>query len=443
MPTHDYNKIYREWWHRTLEGRQDICWPGKIKYFALSSGTSEAASKYIPITSDLMRGNRIIMLKQLFTLRTYHDIPVRSIGKGWLFLGGSTDLQKGPGYYAGDLSGITAKKAPFWFSPFYKPGRKISRTRDWNHKIDAIVEEAPNWDISFVVGVPAWIQMCMEKVIERYNLKTIHDIWPNLAFFVHGGVSFEPYKKGFERLIGKPLTYIETYLASEGFIAYQDRQFAKGLKLALNQHIFFEFALFNERNFDLDGNLKEDAELLLIDEVEEGKDYAILLSTMAGAWRYLIGDTIRFVDKTKNEILITGRTKHFLSLVGEHLSVDNMNKAIQLTSSELNICIPEFTVAGVPHGLFFAHKWWVACNDAIDPETLRNKIDNYLVQLNDDYAVERKSALKDIYLEILPESKFLEFMKLKGKIGAQHKFPRVMKGKMYEDWIRFLETGNI
>jgi len=312
VPTHDYNKIYREWWHRTLEGRQDICWPGKIKYFALSSGTSEAASKYIPITSDLMRGNRIIMLKQLFTLRTYHDIPVRSIGKGWLFLGGSTDLQKGPGYYAGDLSGITAKKAPFWFSPFYKPGRKISRTRDWNHKIDAIVEEAPNWDISFVVGVPAWIQMCMEKVIERYNLKTIHDIWPNLAFFVHGGVSFEPYKKGFERLIGKPLTYIETYLASEGFIAYQDRQFAKGLKLALNQHIFFEFALFNERNFDLDGNLKEDAELLLIDEVEEGKDYAILLSTMAGAWRYLIGDTIRFVDKTKNEILITGRTRSLL-----------------------------------------------------------------------------------------------------------------------------------
>src|SRR5690606_7549475 len=171
------------------------------------------------------------------------------------------------------------------------PGRKIARTRDWNHKIDRIVEEAPNWDIGFIVGVPAWIQMCMEKVIEKYKLQTIHDIWPNLAFFVHGGVSFEPYKKGFERLIGKPLTYIETYLASEGFIAYQDRQFAKGLKLALNQHIFFEFALFNERNFDLDGNLKEDAELLLIDEVEEGKDYAILLSTMAGAWRYLIGDT--------------------------------------------------------------------------------------------------------------------------------------------------------
>ena len=155
VPTYDYNKIYGEWWHKTLEGKRDICWPGKIKYFALSSGTSEAASKYIPITNDLMRGNRIVMIKQLLSLRTYHDIPVKSIGKGWLMLGGSTDLQKGPGYYAGDLSGITAKKVPFWFSPFYKPGKKIARTKDWNSKIEAIVEEAPNWDIGFVVGVPA------------------------------------------------------------------------------------------------------------------------------------------------------------------------------------------------------------------------------------------------------------------------------------------------
>ncbi len=439
VPTFDYNKIYKDWWHRTLEGRPDVCWPGKIKYFALSSGTSEASSKYIPITSDLMRGNRNIMIRQLISLRTYHDIPVRSIGKGWLMLGGSTDLEKGPGYYSGDLSGITAKKAPFWFSPFYKPGKKIARTKDWNNKIDAIVEEAPNWDISFIVGVPAWIQMCMEKIIKKYNLKTIHDIWPNLAFFVHGGVSFEPYRKGFEKLVSKPLTYIETYLASEGFIAYQDRQFAKGMRLALNEHIFFEFVPFNDRNFDIDGNLRPDAETLMISDIEEGVDYAILLSTSAGAWRYLIGDTVRLVDKKRSEIIITGRTKHFLSLVGEHLSVDNMNKAVHLAASELNICIPEFTVAGVPHGLFFAHKWWVACDDKIDADLLRRKIDEYLLQLNDDYAVERKSALKEIYLDILPESQFMEFMRQKGKVGGQHKFPRVMKGKMYEEWIRFLD----
>jgi hypothetical protein len=364
------------------------------------------------------------------------------MGKGWLFIGGSSDLQKGPGYYAGDLSGITAKKMPFWFTPFYKPGKKITRTRDWNKKIEAIVQQAPNWDIGFIVGVPAWIQMCMEKVIERYKLKTIHDIWPNLAFFVHGGVSFEPYKKGFEKLTEKPLTYIETYLASEGFIAYQDRQYAKGMKLALSEHIFFEFVPFNEKNFDANGNIVENPEALIIDQVEEGKDYAILLSTTAGTWRYLIGDTVRFVDKSRSEIIITGRTKHFLSLVGEHLSVDNMNKAVQLASEELNICIPEFTVAGVPHGLFFAHQWWLACDDPADAELLRHKIDTKLRELNDDYSVERNSALKDVYVKILPESTFMEFMRVKGKLGGQHKFPRVMKGKMYEDWIRFLETGS-
>ncbi len=443
VPTYDYNKIYNQWWHKTLEGKPDICWPGRIKYFALSSGTSEAASKYIPITNDLMRGNKMVMVKQLLSLRTYHQLPFKSIGKGWLMLGGSTDLQKGPGYYSGDLSGITAKKVPFWFSPFYKPGKKIARTKDWNTKIEAIVEEAPNWDIGFVVGVPAWIQMCMEKIIERYKLKTIHDIWPNLAFFVHGGVSFEPYKKGFEKLVNRPLINIETYLASEGFIAYQDRQNAGGMKLALHQHIFFEFVPFNDKNFDSEGNLLPEAEVLTIDQVEENKNYAILLSTSAGAWRYAIGDTIKFVDLSRSEIVITGRTKHFLSLVGEHLSVDNMNKAIQLVAEELNICIPEYTVAGVPHGLFFAHKWWIACDDHADKDLIRKKIDEKLCMLNDDYAVERKSALKDVYLDMLPESTFMQFMHAKGKIGGQHKFPRVMKGAMLQDWQRFLETGSV
>jgi hypothetical protein len=229
VPHHDYNIIYNQWWKQTLEGNTDICWPGKINYYALSSGTSEAASKYIPVTKELMRGNKIIMIKQLLSLRSYENIPWKSVGKGYLMLGGSTELQEGPGYFAGDLSGITAKKAPLWFSPFYKPGKKIARKKDWNEKLEAIVEQAPNWDIGFVVGVPAWIQMCMEMVIKRYNLNHIHEIWPNLAFFCHGGVAFEPYKKGFEKLLGKPLTYIETYLASEGFIAYQDRQYPDGM----------------------------------------------------------------------------------------------------------------------------------------------------------------------------------------------------------------------
>ena len=441
VPTFNYNKIHQEWWHKTLEGIPDICWPGKIRYYALSSGTSEAASKYIPVTNDLLSGNKLVMIRQLFSLRNYENIPYSSIGKGWLTLGGSTDLQKeGPGYYAGDLSGITQKKAPFWFQPFYKPGKKIAKQKDWNKKLEEIVDKAPDWDIGFIVGVPAWIQMCMEMVIQRYKLNHIHEMWPNLAFFVHGGVSFEPYKIGFEKLLGKPITYIETYLASEGFIAYQDRQFAKGMKLVTSEHIFMEFVPFDDTNFNADGEMIDNPEALMIHEVEEGKDYALLISTSACTWRYLIGDTIRFVDKDRCEIVITGRTKHFLSLVGEHLSVDNMNKAIQLASEKMNISIPEFTVAGVPYESFFAHHWYVACDDTVDKKQLLQLIDGALKELNDDYAVERKSALKEVFLDVLSEHQFMEFMRSKGKVGGQHKFPRVLKGKMLEDWQAFLKN---
>jgi len=443
VPVFDYNIIHEAWWHKALEGITDVCWPGKIKYFALSSGTSGAASKYIPVTKDLMKGNRLVMIRQLLSLLNYDNIPLKTIGKGFLMIGGSTDLQKGPGYFAGDLSGITAKKAPFWFSPFYRPGKKIARTTDWNTKLEAIVEEAPNWDIGFVVGVPAWIQLCMEMIIKRYNLNNIHEIWPNLTIFCHGGVAFEPYKKGFEKMLGKPLTYIETYLASEGFIAYQDREHPDGMKLVLNQHIFLEFVPFNEDNFDADGNINKNPRAFLIDEVEEDKDYAILMSTSAGAWRYLIGDTIRFVNKEKSEIIITGRTKHFLSLVGEHLSVDNMNRAIQLANEKLNISVMEFTVAGIPIEGLFGHHWYVGTDEPVDKNILKKTLDEALIELNDDYAVERKSALKELIVDVLPEKTFLEFMDKQGKMGGQHKFPRVLKGTKLDEWKTFLQERNL
>jgi hypothetical protein len=443
VPVFDYNSIHESWWHKALEGSADVCWPGKIKYFALSSGTSGAASKYIPVTNDLMKGNRLVMIRQLLSLRSYNNIPLKTIGKGFLMIGGSTDLQKGPGYFAGDLSGITAKKAPFWFSPFYRPGKKIARTSDWNRKLEAIVTEAPNWDIGFVVGVPAWIQLCMEMIIKRYNLRNIHEIWPNLTIFCHGGVAFEPYKKGFEKMLGKPLTYIETYLASEGFIAYQDRENPDGMKLVLNQHIFLEFVPFNEDNFDAEGNISKNPRAFLIDEVEEDKDYAILMSTSAGAWRYLIGDTIRFVNKEKSEIIITGRTKHFLSLVGEHLSVDNMNRAIQMANEKLNISVMEFTVTGIPIEGFFGHHWYIGTDETVDKNILKKTLDEALMALNDDYAVERKSALKELIVDVLPEKTFLEFMDKQGKMGGQHKFPRVLKGAKLDEWKMFLQERNL
>ena len=439
---HDYNKIYEEWWKKTLDGVADVAWPGKIKYYALSSGTSDAASKYIPVTKELLRSNTVNYVRQILSLIRYDEANKKAMTKGFLFLGGATDLQKGKaGWYAGDLSGILARKRPFWFQTFYKPGGRIAAMSDWNQKLNEIVEHAKEWDIGHIVGVPAWCQMCMEMVIERYKVKNIHEIWPNFSFFVHGGVSFEPYKKSFEKLLGKPIVYIENYLSSEGFIGYKTRENAKGMELILNNNIFFEFVPFNHKNFDADGNIVEKPEAKMIHEVEEGKEYALLMSTNAGAWRYILGDTIKFVDLAKNELVITGRTKHFLSLTGEHLSVENMNKAIGLVSDEFNVSIPEFTVAGIPHGTFFAHRWYIATDDKVDIEKIRKRIDENLRMLNDDYATERDSALKEVFVEVLSEDQFMKFMELKGKIGSQHKFPRVMKGKMLEEWEKYLKEG--
>lgn len=437
IPVFDYNKLYSSWWHKTLEGNEDICWPGKITYFALSSGTSESSSKRIPITRDLLRQNTRTSVKQILTLSQY-DLPVDFFEKGILMLGGSTDLVNHGHYFEGDLSGISQAKIPTWFHPFYKPGKDIARERDWNHKIDRVVEKAKDWDIGVIVGVPAWIQLTLERVISHYNLRHIHEIWPNLQVYTHGGVSFEPYKKGFEKLLGRPIHYLETYLASEGFIAYQSRRENKGMELVLDKGIFLEFIPFNSHNFDEDGNVIDQPETRWIDEVKEGEEYALLLSTCAGTWRYLIGDTVKFTDIANQEIVITGRTKHFLSLCGEHLSVDNMNMAVRMTCERLNAPIKEFTVAGVLDGARFAHKWFIGCDNFVDPKLLSEELDKALCAINDDYAVERLHALKKIYLEVLPSSWFYEWLELNGRIGSQTKFPRVLKGERLGLWEQFL-----
>ncbi|MCS6981104.1 MAG: GH3 auxin-responsive promoter family protein [Flavobacteriales bacterium] len=439
VPIFDYNEIYNRWWHRTLEGEEDICWPGRIRYFALSSGTSESASKRIPITRDLLRSNTRTSIRQLLTLADY-NLPEELFTKGILMLGGSTDLVNKGHYYEGDLSGISQAKMPGWFHPYYKPGRLIAKERDWNKKIEQVVLKAKDWDIGFIVGVPAWIQITLEKIIAHYNLRHIHELWPHLSVYVHGGVSFEPYRKSFEKLLGRPLEYIETYLASEGFIAYQSRRLAKGMTLVLDNGIFLEFIPFNSRNFDDEGQLKSGAESLWINDVKEGEEYALLLSTNAGAWRYLIGDTIRFVDLERCEIVITGRTKHFLSLCGEHLSVDNMNAAIRLIDEEFHLNIREFTVAGISEGSLFAHKWYIGAEKRADVERVRQALDTHLCRLNDDYAVERQHALRNVYVELLPPHVFYSWMEKQGKIGSQNKFPRVLKGQRLEDWEQFVQA---
>lgn len=439
VPLFTYQKIYQEWWQRAREGQADMAWKGNVKYFALSSGTSEASSKYIPVTKDMIRAIQRTSIRQILSLPNFKEVPSLVYGKGMLMLGGSTHLNYKGSFFEGDLSGITASQLPFWFQHFYKPGRKIAKNIDWDAKLDEITLKAPKWDIGFVVGVPAWVQIMMERIIEYHKLKNIHEIWPNLHVYTHGGVSFEPYKKSFEKLLAFPITYIETYLASEGFVAFQSHP-DRDMRLVLNNGIFLEFVPFNQLNFGADGEINPNAQTYMIDEIEEGVDYAILLTTCAGAWRYLIGDTIKLTNKERSEILITGRTKHFLSLCGEHLSVDNMNKAIELLSQELNIEVKEFTVAGIPHGTLFAHKWYIGTNNEVDNSVLTEKLDNKLKELNDDYRVERAAALKEVIVQTLPTDVFYEWMKSQGKVGGQNKFPRVLKKELHENWQNFINN---
>jgi hypothetical protein len=444
VPVHVYNDMYDQWWYRCQKGEENVTWPGKVKYFALSSGTSESASKHIPVTQDMIKSIKKVGFKQLYTMTDF-DVPRKAFQKGILMLGGTTSLFEKGEYYEGDMSGISAKNMPRWISNFfYKPGQKISKRPNWEDRIKLIVRKAPQWDVGTVCGVPAWVQIVFEQVIAYHKVKNIHEIWPNLEVYVHGGVSFEPYKESFKRLLGRDITYIETYMASEGSFGFKARPGAEGIKLVLNAGIFFEFVPFTPDNFDEDGMPYKKVAAYTVDEVKENVEYAVMLSTCAGAWRYIIGDVVRFTNVPEHEIVIVGRTKQFLSLCGEHMSIDNMNKAIDTASRKLGITIREFTVAGFKYENLFAHRWYIGCDDGCaDAKEIKRVIDETLCQINDDYAVERTSALKEVFVEVLPNHVFYDYMKSMGKAGAMNKFPRVLKGDALAKWEDYLSKNKI
>ncbi len=441
VPIHDYDSMFDKWWNKTLEGKEDVAWPGVINKFALSSGTSGSPSKYLPVSRSLLRKIRRASLRQIQNLNNF-DFPKEFFDTSILGVGGSTSLTKIDKRKEGDLSGIINANLPGFMNVVYKPEKEITDITDWDLKIEKMVEQAPNWNIGIIAGIPSWIQILLEKIIERYNLNSIHDIWPEFRVLVHGGVAFGPYKENFEKLLSKKIEYMETYLASEGFMAISYGQ-ETPLKLMLNNGIFFEFIPFNDDNFNQDGELVSYPEIITVDKVKENTNYAIVLSTCSGSWRYILGDTIQFIDKENCEIIITGRTKHYLTICGEHLSVDNMNKALELTCSEMEIKIPEFTVTAFAYENLFAHKWYVGSDDTFDKEKFKQILDTHLCKLNDDYATERTSALKEVFIEHIPTNKFYGFLDYIGKKGAQIKFPRVIKGELHKKWENFLNLGDV
>lgn len=439
VPIWSYEDFYEKWLKETISGAKDHTWKGKIKYFALSSGTTGSPSKRIPVTLEMIRSFQRTSMRQLSIL---HELQLSEnfYSASVLTVGGSTKLIKKSKHIEGDLSGILKKHTSLIVTPFTKPGSRITAIKDWNEKLKMIIDKAPKWNIGIIAGIPSWCILLLERIVEHYNLKNIHEIWPNLEVYVHGGVFMEPYVERLNNICGKRINLLDTYLASEGYFAYQTSLHTKGMKLLLNNGIFFEFVPFNSTYFDENGELINQYEAFTISQVKEGVDYALLISTNAGLWRYLIGDLVRFTNVETYEVKITGRIKQFLSLCGEHLSLDNINQALLSVSNEMKVGISEYTIFADSENS--QHQWYIGSQNSCDEKLFAQLMDEKLSALNDDYAYVRKYNLQSPRFIFLPAQKFYDFLESLGKIGAQNKMPRVLNKSQSEKWIRFINEAS-
>jgi hypothetical protein len=440
VPLHNYQNINERWW-KQQQINENIAWPGKPNYFALSSGTTGKKSKRIPVTEDMLASFRAVGVSQAISLANF-DLPNELFEKEVLLLSSSADLDEHQhGHLEGEISGINSSNLPPWFGGFYRPGKEIAAINDWDVRVEKIAEEAINWDIGAIAGIPSWVCMMLQTIIDKHQLKTIHDIWPNLSIYLSGGVAFEPYRQTFAELTERPLVFMDTYLASEGFFAYTARPGNMNMKLAIEHDIFYEFIPFDEKGFDEMGNLLEEPQVLSIDEVEEHKDYALIISSPAGAWRYMIGDTIQFTDLEAMEMRISGRTKYFLNVVGSQLSEDKMNTAIESSEKSLDLNILEYTVAALKdeNGDFY-HQWIVGIKEPGSDETLTKTLDEALKDLNKNYKVARNKALKGISVKQLDPDLIYNWLETKKKKGGQIKLPKIMKPEMMEDLLDYAKT---
>ncbi len=440
VPYFDYNKINGEWWYRFQEGAENVTWPGHPKYFALSSGTTGKESKRIPVTDEMIEAIKQAGINQVFSL-THFDFEADFFEKEIMMLGSSTDLQENNNHLEGEISGITASKIPFWFRSYYKPGEDIAKIDDWDERVQRIAENARNWDIGAISGIPSWIELMLEKVIAHHNLNNIHEIWPNLQVYTSGGIAFGPYEKSFKALLGRPVTVIDTYLASEGFIAFQARPETNSMQLVIDNGIYFEFVPFKPEYIEEDGSLIKEAPSLTLKDVQLNQDYVLIISTVSGAWRYEIGDTIEFTDIERAEIKITGRTKFFLNTVGSQLSVNKMDDAMKQLEEEFSTKIPEYTICAKRcEDDEFYHCWYIGNEDQLNPEAISESLDGFLKEANKNYKVARSKALKGVRVKLIPPAVFYEWNATNKKKGGQVKMERVMNEEKFQKWEDFVSS---
>jgi len=441
VPYFDYNKLNEAWWSKMHEGQSDVTWPGKPSYFALSSGTTGKTSKRIPVTTDMIEAIRDSGIKQVFALKNF-DLPSDFFEKEIMMLGSSTDLEERNNHLEGEISGITASNIPTWFRGYYKPGEEIAKIDDWDDRVQHIAERAEEWDIGALSGIPSWIELMLQKVISYHNLNNIHEIWPNLKVYTSGGVAFGPYEKSFKALLGKPVTVIDTYLASEGYIATQIRPETNAMQLNTDSGIYFEFVPFKPDYIHEDGSLKPEAPSITIKDVALHQDYVLIISTVSGAWRYLIGDTIEFTDIGRAEIKITGRTKFFLNTVGSQLSVNKMDAAMRELETEFKTTFPEYTIcAKRGDDDEFYHYWYLGSELENPNETeIAKQLDAALKSANKNYKVARSKALHGVKVKVIDPKRFYDWNAKNKKKGGQVKMERVMDEEKFSEWENFINA---
>lgn len=429
VPVRDYEDFQEPFLKDLIAGKPNVLWPGKPIYFCKTSGTTSGV-KYIPITKDSMQ-HHINAAKTALLCYINETGNADFLNGKLIFLQGSPLLNKKSGIATGRLSGIVAHHVPAYLQANRLPSFETNCIEDWETKLDAIVAETFHQDMTLISGIPPWVQMYFDKLIQQANGQAIKDIFKNFSLFVYGGVNFEPYRAKIEQSIGKQIDTIETYPASEGFIAFQDTQNEAGLLLNINAGIFFEFIPV-ENYFD------DQPKRLSLSEIELEKNYALILTTNAGLWAYSIGDTVKFVSKSPYRIKVTGRIKHFISAFGEHVIGEEVEYALMTAAKEINLAIAEFTVAPqvnpLDNGLPY-HEWFIETDQNISNLTaFAARVDELLQTKNVYYKdlIDGK-VLRTLQIKILPAGAFINYMKKEGKLGGQNKVPRLSNDRKIAD----------
>ena len=423
VPIHEYDDI-RPYIMRMMEGEENVLWNTPVTWFAKSSGTSSDKSKFIPISEESLKDNHFQANKDVLS-NYYENFPGSDLltGKA-LVVGGSHQINKiNDDIQYGDLSAVLMQNSPFWGQWIRTPELSIALMDEWENKIEQLATITANENVTSLAGVPTWTLILLKRILEIKKVDTIIEVWPNLELYINGGVSFVPYREQFEKIIGAPINYLEVYNASEGFFAAQEKPEDDGMTLFTEHSIFYEFMPVEEYG-------KPSPVTVGLNQVQLNKNYAIIISTTGGLWRYLVGDTIRFTSLNPYRIIVTGRLKHYMNAFGEEVIIDNSDKAIAVASHKTGAIVSDYTAAP----LYFtensngAHEWLIEFEkEPASIEDFTLELDNALKEVNSDYEAKRYKniALRMPVVKILPKETFTQWLKSKGKLGGQHKVPRL------------------